>query len=65
MPKIKVVIQLIEMKVCMSLYSHKSMSDAKKKPGSFSIFGDMTSQNFTLNRRMSHQIQVFTAGKWV
>ena len=29
--------QPIEMKLCMSHYSHKSMSDAKFKPGRFSI----------------------------
>ena len=35
--------QLIEVKLCMSYYSHKSMPDAKFESGSFSIFGDMTS----------------------
>ena len=35
----------------MKLY-HKSMPDAKFESGSFSIFGDMTSQNFTLESGM-------------
>ena len=34
--------QPIEMKLCMSHYSHTSMPDTKFKSGSFSIFGDMT-----------------------
>ena len=37
----------------MSHYSHKSMPDAKFESGSFSTFGDMTSQNFTLKRGTS------------
>ena len=44
MPKIKVAIKPIEMKLCISHYSHKSMPDAKCESGSFSIY--MTSQNF-------------------
>ena len=34
--------QLIEIKFCMSHYSHDSMPDAKFKSGSFSSFEDMT-----------------------
>ena len=34
----------------MSHYSHKSMPDAKFESGSFSNFGDMTSQNFSLEK---------------
>ena len=38
MPKIKVTIKrLIEMKLCMSHYSHKSMPDAKVESGSCSV----------------------------
>ena len=40
----------IEMKLCLSHYKHKSMNDAQFKYGSFSIFGDMTSQNFFLKK---------------
>ena len=57
--------QPIEMKLCMSQYSHESMPDAKLKPGSFSSFGDMTSQNFSLKRGTSHKIEIFTPGKWI
>ena len=53
------------MKLCASHYSHKSMPDAKFDFSSFSVFGDMTSQNFTLKRETGHQIRVFTHGKWV
>ena len=38
------------MKFCLSQYSHKSMADTKFESGSFPIFGDMTSQNFSLKR---------------
>ena len=41
------------------------MPDAKFEPGSFSSFGDMTSQNFPLKKGTSHQIQLFIPGKWV
>ena len=37
--------QPIEMKLCMSQYSHESMPDAKFKSGNFSGFVDMTSHN--------------------
>ena len=46
--------QLIEMKLCLSHYSHKRMSDAKSESGSFSRFGDITSQNFSLKKVTSH-----------
>ena len=49
----------------MSHYSHKGMPDAKLESSSFSIFGDMTSQNFPLKRGTSHRIRIFTRGKWV
>ena len=42
--------QLIEMKLCMSQYSHESMPGSKFECGSFSSFGDMTSQSFPLKR---------------
>ena len=38
------------MKLCTSQYSHESMPDAKFESGSFSSFGDMTSQKFPLKR---------------
>ena len=41
------------------------MPDAKFESGSFSIFGDKTSQNFSLMKGTSHQIRLFTPGKWV
>ena len=57
--------QPIEMKLCMSQYSHESMPDAKFESGIFSSFGDMTSQNFPLKRGTSHKIRIFTPGKWI
>ena len=36
--------QMIEIKFCVSYYSHKSMPDAKFESDSFSTFGDMMSQ---------------------
>ena len=57
--------QLIEMKLCMSHFSHKSMPDAKFESGSLSIFGDTMSQIFPLKKGMSHQIRISTPGKWV
>ena len=50
----------IEIKLSMSHYSHKSMPDAKFESGGFSIFGDMTSQNFPLKKGTSHRIRIFT-----
>ena len=49
----------------MALYRHKSMPDAKSESSSFSIFRDMTSQNFPLKNGRSHQIRIFIPGKWV
>ena len=57
--------QPIEMKLCMSQYSHKSMPDAKFESASFSSSGDMTSQNFSLKRGTSHKNRIFTPGKWI
>ena len=56
--------QPIEMKLCLSQYSHKNMPDAKFESGGFSSFGGMTSQNFPL-KRGSHKLRIFTLGKWV
>ena len=47
--------QSIEMKLCMSQYSHESMPDANFESGSFSNFGDM-------KRGTSHKIRIFTLG---
>ena len=58
--------QPIEMKVCVS--SHESMPDTEFESDSFSCFGDMKSQNFSLKRRTSHKIQIFMTfipGKWI
>ena len=63
MPKIKVNINQIEMKLCMSHYTHKSMPDAKFASGRFSRFGDMTLQNFHQKKGMSHKIRLFTPRK--
>ena len=41
----------IEMKLCMSHYSHKTIPDAKFEAGGSSSFGDMTSQNFPLKKK--------------
>ena len=41
------------------------MADAKSAFGSFSSFGDMTSQNFPLNKGTTHQLRRLTRGKWV
>ena len=57
--------QLIEMKLCVSHYSYKSILDVKFEVGSSSSFGDMTSQNFPWNKGTSHQIRLFTSGKRV
>ena len=42
--------QQIEMKLCLSHYSHTSMSDAKFECGICTIFWDMASQNFLWRR---------------
>ena len=57
--------QPIEIKFCLSHYSHKSIPDAKFESGSFTSFEDMTSQNFSLKMGTSHQIRIFKPGKWV
>ena len=43
----------------MSHYDLKSIPDAKFESGSFSSFGDMTSQIFPWKKGTSHQILVF------
>ena len=53
------------MRLGMSHYGHKSIPDAKFESSSSSSFGDMTSQNFPQKKGTSHQIQLFTPGKWV
>ena len=54
-----------EMKFCMSHFSHTSMPHAKFESGSFSNFGNMTSQNFSPKKRTIHRIQVsYIPGKW-
>ena len=42
--------QTIEIQLCVSHYSYKSMPDAKFESGSLSSFGDMMSQNFPRNK---------------
>ena len=49
----------------MSHYTYKSIPDAKFESCSSSSFGDMMSQHFRRKKRMSHQIRLFTPGKWV
>ena len=49
----------------MSHYGYKSIPDAKFESGSFSNFGDMTSQNFPRKKGTSYQIRLFTPGKRV
>ena len=49
----------------MSHYIHKSIPDAKFEADNSSSAGDMTSQNFSRKKGMSHQIQQFTPGKRV
>ena len=51
--------QPIEMNFRMSNYSYKSMPDIKSGFGSFSSFGDMTSQNFPFKKGTSHRIRIF------
>ena len=53
------------MKLCMSHYIHKSISDAEFEADSSSSFGDMTSQSFPRKKGTSHQIQLFIPGKRV
>ena len=53
--KSRLIYQLIEMKLGMSNYDHKSIPYAKFESGSYSSFGDMTSQNFNQKKGTSHQ----------
>ena len=55
----------INMKSCMSHYTHKSIPNAKFEVGSSSSFRDMMSQNFPWRKRTSHQFRLFIPGKWV
>ena len=59
--KIQSYLQPIEMKLCLSHKSCKSMPGAKFECGSFSIFEDMASHNFSLKReqviKFNNQIQ--------
>ena len=64
MPKIKVNVNRLKRKLCVSHYSHKSILDGKFKADSCSSFGDMTAQNFPW-KKGSHQIRLFTPGKRV
>ena len=57
--------QPIGMKLGMSHNRRKSIPDAKFESGSSSSFGDMMSQNFPWKKGMSHQIRLFTPGKWI
>ena len=41
------------------------MFDTKFESGSFSSFGNMTSQNLPLKNGESHRIQIFTPRKWI
>ena len=54
--------QPIEIKLCMSYHSPKSIPDAKFKADSPSSFGDITSQNFPRKKGTSHQIRQFNPG---
>ena len=49
----------------MRHYGYKSIPDAKFESDSSSSFGDMTSQNFSRKKGMSHEIRLFTPGKRV
>ena len=53
----------INMKPCMSHYTHKSIPDAKFEAGSSSSFVDTTSENFPRKKRTRQQIRLFTPGK--
>ena len=41
------------------------MPDVKFESGSFSIFGDMKSQNLITDKGISYQFLLFTPGRWV
>ena len=57
--------QAIEMKLCMSHYSNKSIPDANFEVDSYSSFGDMTSQIFPQKKGTSHQMRLIRPGKRV
>ena len=57
--------QLIEMKLGMGHYGHKSIPDANIEFGSSFSFRDLTSQNLPQKKGTSHQIRLFTLGKRV
>ena len=65
MPKIKVNMNRIEMKLGMCHYGHKSFPYAKFEFCSSFSFGDMTSQHFPRKKATSHQIRLFTPEKRV
>ena len=65
MPKIKINIKPIEMKLCVSHDSHNRIPDAKFEADTSSSFGDMTSQNFPRKKGTSHQLRLFTPRKRV
>ena len=65
MSKIKANMNRLKLKLIMSHYDHKSISDAKFESGSSSGFGDMKSQIFPQKTEMSHQIRVFILRKRV
>ena len=56
--------QPIEIKCCMSHYSHKSMPDAKFESVNFSSLGDMTSQNFPLKRERVIEFKYLPVENW-
>ena len=57
--------QPTEMQLCMSHYNHKSMPDAKIEFGSFSNFGDMTSEKFLSEEGNESSNSAVYPGKWV
>ena len=63
MPKIKVNIKLIEIKLCMGHYIYKSIPGAKFEVNSSFSFGNMTSPNFPQMKGTSHPIRLFTPRK--
>ena len=57
--------QPIKMKFSMNHYGHESIPAAKFESDSSSSFEDMTSQNVPQKKGTSHEIRLFTPGKWV
>ena len=55
--------QPIETKLGMDHYGHKRIPNAQFEAGSFSSFGDKTSQNLPRKKGTSHQIRLFTPRK--